>query len=135
MVQHVEIRSDDRDALVRLSYHPVDQDFGTLAVEIRAGGLAYDESVLSAGGDGLAAFLAGLAADWRGWDGPRTWDAIEHGMTIEATHHGKRVELLFIVRRDNRPDAWEARLPILVAPGESLARVAIAGQQLFAATE
>ena len=41
-------------------------------------------------------------------------------MSIEATHHGNRIELLFIVRRDYNSDAWELRLPILVAPGESL---------------
>jgi hypothetical protein len=73
MGQQVEIRSDDRDAVVRLSYHPVDQDFGALAIEIRAGGLAYDENVLTVRGDGLSAFLTSLADDWRGWDGTRTW--------------------------------------------------------------
>jgi len=133
MAGQVEIRSDDSDAIVRLSYHPVDQDFGTLAVEVRAGGLAYEESVLIYQGDGLESFFGGLATDWRGWNGTRTWDSIEHGMTIEATHRGHRVELLFVVRRDpTRPEpGLEIRLPLFVEPGESLSRVGKAGEQLF----
>jgi Family of unknown function (DUF6228) len=65
-----------------------------------------------AGRDGSARY----AADWRGWEGTRKWAAIEDGMTIEASHHGNRVNLLFIVRHDHKPDAREARLPIVVAP-------------------
>jgi len=133
MPRRVEIRSDHSDAVVRLSYHPVDEDFGTLAVEVRADGLAYDESVLVYRGDGLDAFFDGLATDWRGWDGTRTWDAIEHGMTIEATHRGNRVELLLVIRRDpTHPEtALEVRLPLFVEPGESLSRVGKIGEQLF----
>jgi hypothetical protein len=52
-------------------------------------------------------------------------------MSLEATHRGNRVELLFIVRRDYKPDAWQARLPILVAPGESLSALARASAELF----
>jgi len=127
----VEMRSDDHEAFVRLAYDPVDQDFGTLIVEIRAGGLSCDGSALTLRGDGLESFLAELAADWRGWKGTRTWDAIEGEMTIEATHRGNRVELLFILRRDYEPDAWEVRLPLLIAPGESLSQIAKAGHHLF----
>ena len=62
--QVIEIRSEDRDALLRLSYHPSDQHLGTLLVEVHAGGLNLDHEVFSGGGDGLPAFLAGLATDW-----------------------------------------------------------------------
>jgi len=136
MATQVEIRSEDRDALVRLSYHPSDQHLGTLLVEVRTGGLNLDHEVFSSGGDGLPAFLAGLATDWRGWEGTRSWHTIEHGLTVEATHHGNRARLLLIVRPD--PDSgweqndWEVRLPLLVAPGESLAHIATAARTLFA---
>ena len=89
--------------------------------------------MLTLGGDGLDRFLTDLVNDWQGWNGIRRWDALENGMSIEATHHRNRVELLFIVRRDYNPDAWEARLPILVAPGESLARLANAVADLLQA--
>jgi hypothetical protein len=52
-------------------------------------------------------------------------------MTIEANHRGSRVELVFIVRRDYKPDAWQARLPVLFAPGESLSQLAKATAELF----
>ena len=59
------------------------------------------------------------------------WDALEHAVTIEATHGGGRIQLLFIVRRDYGPDAWQVRFPVLVAPGESLSRLAKASAELF----
>jgi hypothetical protein len=100
-------------------------------VEIRAGGLSCDESVLTLRGDGLDTFLGTLASDWRGWEGTRTWDTLEHGMSIEATHRGNRVELVFVVRRDYESDALQVRFPVLVAPGESLSRLASASAELF----
>lgn len=129
----VEFRSEDStNALVRLSYDPADSDFGMLVVDIRADGLTCEEGALSLRGDGLDAFLASLAADWRGWDGTRRWDTIKQELTIEATHHGRRAELLFTVRPpEYKPDAWQVRFPVFVAPGESLARLAKAATELF----
>jgi hypothetical protein len=128
----VEFRSnDDERSVLRLTYHAADSDFGTLAVEVRADGLQCDSDALTLRGDGLDTFLAGVAADWRGWDGTRTWNALEHGLSLEATHRGRRVELLFIVRRDHIADAWQVRLPILVAPGEPLSRLARETSALF----
>ena len=45
-------------------------------------------------------------------------------MTVEATHTGRVVELLVIVRRDYKPDAWEVRVLMLIAPGETLTHLA-----------
>lgn len=118
----VEFRSDDnRDVVLRLMASPPDSDgFGGFDVVIEAEGVRAERGVLTYRGDGLDTFFKSLAADWKGWDGTRTWDAVEHGMTIEASHRGSRVELLFILRRDYDPDAWELRMPIRVAPGETL---------------
>lgn len=117
--------------MLRLAYNPVDGDFGTLAVDIHAPGLRCKVGVLSLRGDGLDSFFASLAKDWRGWDKTREWHALEHGMSIEATHAGNRVELLFIVRRD-AADPWQVRFPVRVAPGESLSRLARTTAGLFA---
>jgi hypothetical protein len=46
------------------------------------------QGVVSICGDGLDSFLASLAADWQGWEGTRTWNTLEHGMSIEANHEG-----------------------------------------------
>ena len=75
--------------------------------------------------------MAGLAADWRGWEGTRRWEAAENGLSIEARHNGARVELLLVVRRDYAPDAWELRVPITIGPGESLTRLASACARLL----
>jgi hypothetical protein len=131
----VEIRPDDYlTPVVRLSfpYAPDAEGFRTLKVEIEADGLRCDHGVMTLGGDGLDRFLGDLAADWRGWEGTRGWHALEDGMSIEATHRGGRVELLFTLRRNYKPDAWEVRLPILVAPGESLASIADQTARLLA---
>jgi Family of unknown function (DUF6228) len=128
----VEFRPDEAaEPVIRLTYEPADPDFGTLVVDVRAEGLSCDVGVVTARGDGLDDFMASLAADWRGWDGLRSWDALENGMTIEATHRRSRVELLFIVRRDYKRDAWQVRLPVLIAPGESLSELAKAIASLF----
>src|SRR5436190_18873472 len=123
----VEFRPDDtREAVVRLSFPGREgpDGIGTFNVEVEADGLKCERAVLTLGGDGLDRFLTDLVNDWQGWNGIRRWDALENGMSIEATHHRNRVELLFIVRRDYNPDAWVARLPILVEPGEYLVRLA-----------
>jgi hypothetical protein len=122
----VEFRSDDDfSAVLRLSFGRDASGVGLdlFTVQIRTPELTCDHGVLTSGGDGLEGFLAGLARGWHGWDGTRRWDALEHGMSVEATHRGRVVELLFIVRRDYEQDAWELRLPILIAPGESLTRI------------
>jgi Family of unknown function (DUF6228) len=79
----------------------------------------------------LLEFFKGLSTAWRGWDGTRRWEAAEGDMRTEATHHGRFVELLFILRRDDKPDAWQVRLPVLIAPSESLKRLASGVTALF----
>jgi hypothetical protein len=130
----VEFRSDDEhDLVVRVAFEPsrVDSELDLFKVQVRAPDLTCDHSALSFKGDDLSAFFADLERDWRGWADTRRWDALEYGMSIEATHRGRVVELLFILRRDYKPDAWELRLPISIAPGEPLARMASEVRSLF----
>jgi hypothetical protein len=96
-----------------------------LRVRVQTDRLQYDGGlVVSADADGLAAYLASLIDDWRGWSGNRQWEALEHGMSIYATHHGRTVQLVFAVRRDWKQDAWELRVPVIVTPGETLTQFA-----------
>lgn len=130
----VELRPDDnRDLVVRLTSGSPDADgFGVFDVFIEAEGVRAEHGVLTYRGDGLDTFFDSLAADWKGWDGTRKWEAIEGGLTIEASHHGSRVELLLILRRDHNADAWQLRIPIRVAPGETLRHLAEATARLVA---
>jgi Family of unknown function (DUF6228) len=130
----VEFRSDDDPGVVlRLAFERDRSGSGLDLFEVHARTpvLSCDHAVLTWNGDGLRTFFGDLVRDWRGWDGTRRWDAVEHGMSIEATHRGRVVELLFILRRDYEPDAWELRLPIIIAPGEPLAQAARATASLF----
>lgn len=52
-------------------------------------------------------------ASWRiGGAGPASarWDALELGMSSDATHGGRMVGS----SRDYEPDAWELRIPVLI---------------------
>lgn len=125
----------DERGQVRLSYTPMDEDLGTLVVEMRAAGLTYEWSVESGRGDGVDAFFVGLVDDWKGWRGVRHWETILGELCIDATHRGHCVELLFATRvpyRGGEPgDAdVEVRLRIEVQPGEELSRLAAATARL-----
>jgi Family of unknown function (DUF6228) len=90
--------SDERErALVRLSYSPLDEEVGTLLVEMRAEGLVCERGVESHHGDGLDAFLKKLGHDWKGWRGTRKWETFRGELSIDATHEGRVVELLFVL--------------------------------------
>jgi hypothetical protein len=129
----VEFRSEiDGKTLLRLSYEREDDDFGMLVAEAALSDLTFTHAAPSLRGDGLDAFLAELADDWRGWQGVRGWQTLEDDLSIEATHEGHRVRLVFIVRGGLGSDGWQIRLPVPIAPGEGLTRVAKEVANLFA---
>jgi uncharacterized protein DUF6228 len=78
--------------------------------------------------ENLRDFLAGLAKDWRGWQGARTWTSMEGEMTLEASHDGLgHVTIAVTLRRAERPgdpDAWSARIVLTLEAGEELHRLA-----------
>src|SRR5262245_26678387 len=130
----LEIRSEENgDSVVRLSFEPdtEDPDLATFDVRLTADGLECERTVSTTqDGNTLGRFAASLAEDWRGWEGTRTWESLWRDLRVEATHLGRAVELVFVLRPEDREDAWEVRLPILLTPGESLRRVASAAASL-----
>jgi hypothetical protein len=128
----ITFRSDDGRAVIVLAYDAFDSDFGHIVIDGRDDGIRCDHGALSLRGDGLALFLRRLVADWAGWDGTRRWDTAGPELSIEASHHGRTVELLFIVRRDGEPDAWQLRFPVYLDPGEPLSRLAKASAEVIA---
>ena len=107
-----------------------------LSVEVDAPGLQLRRWVRTIAGDGLAEFLAGLDADFRGWDGKRHWRSLEGDLSIEATHAGQSVILATTLLRDRKADAWSLTIPLMVSPGEELhALAADAGAFFRAALE
>jgi hypothetical protein len=96
-------------------------------VEVRADGLTASTNatlVARFGRDDLGSFFCELAANWRGWEGRRRWEALEQEMAIEAWHDGRaNVMLAVTVRRSEvayADDAWSARVVFTVEAGEQL---------------
>ena len=55
--------------------------------ELTAAGLtATTDVVVAQGHDGLDAFFDRLVASWRGWQGEQVWEALEHQLSIAASH-------------------------------------------------
>jgi hypothetical protein len=100
-----------------------------LQVELEDDGLvAHGRSALD-GPDSLdlPTFLASLVVRWQGWEGTLSWTSMEGEMTLDATHHGRRVRLAVTLRRPDRtyaPDAWSARVVFTLEPGEQLRNLA-----------
>jgi hypothetical protein len=66
-----------------------------------------------------------LADAWKGWDGPKEWEAIEHDLHIEARHDGwGHVALRFTLRESYRPGAWTATAQVVLEAGEELTHFA-----------
>lgn len=98
-------------------------------VAVRADGLTASTSAILMGRDqDLGRYFSGLAADWRGWQGVRRWEALEHQVELEASHDGRaRVTLAVTIRRSRAAfaaDAWSARVVIAIEAGEQLSTVA-----------
>jgi len=74
---------------------------------------------------GLTSFMDGLAADFRGWAGTRSW-AVNHLQLTAASHSGGHVELCWTIRPwITRPD-WEASLTTWIEAGQQMTELAAA---------
>ena len=101
-------------------------EFVDFTVRIDATGLSATTVVRSfETQQGLREFFGSLASDWRGWQGTRRWESIEHHLAIEATvdHHG-HVALTFTLQRHYRPDAWSVTVTVSVDAGEEMTKLA-----------
>ena len=75
------------------------------------------------GFDDLVAFFRQLAADWRGWDGKRTYESIDHDLRLTATHDGY-VRLAVQLWQEGGRFGWSAAAVISLGPGEETRQVA-----------
>jgi hypothetical protein len=71
----------------------------------------------------LIGFFRSLARDWRGWQGERTFRAMENDLHIVATHAG-HVRLAVQLGPGADVDGWIATTVIELDPGEQLTQVA-----------
>jgi Family of unknown function (DUF6228) len=96
----------------------------SVVVRLRSGGLDASLRVWAPGGFGdLVAFFNGLAAGWRGWQGTRTYESLEHDLRLTATHDG-HVQLVVQLRETMVPDGWSATAVVQLDRGEEMIRAA-----------
>ena len=97
-------------------------EFRHFTAEIEDKGLSASATVVTMETEaGLAAFVTSLGNDWRGWEGTRSWSAIEGHLHINAEHDPTgKVDLLVELRQSPYPGAWSARVSITIAAGEEL---------------
>lgn len=98
-----------------------------MRVELHDQGLdAFTDVDLSRPLDGtdfdLVAFLQGLADDWRGWHGERTYRSLDGKMRITARHDGSGHVALraTLTGSASLPDAWSAAVTVTLEAGEQL---------------
>jgi hypothetical protein len=66
---------------------------------------------------GLADFLAGVAADWRGWTGDRTWRSAEAEVRLSLRHEKANTVLVRVELEDGAPPHWRCEAELEVDPG------------------
>ncbi|MFB7708838.1 DUF6228 family protein [Streptomyces sp. NPDC056105] len=114
---------------VRLSdRRPFDEGAVHYVVEAWAPGLAarVDEVVAWVWDADLADFLAGLAADYRAWEGERTWQTYDGDLAVSAvSRSGGRIGLTWTLRP--WPDAaggWTVSVTTWLEAGAQMASLA-----------
>jgi hypothetical protein len=118
------IRSEDSDAEVFIEPPSSwDEAVPMFDVKVNASGLRASAGVVTFPQDDLALFFAGLADDWRGWEGRRTWRSVEGDLTLNATHQG-RVLFEIGLSQPYTPVGWTVAVAVEVNAGEELARLA-----------
>jgi hypothetical protein len=71
----------------------------------------------------LVLFFQRLAADWRGWEGERSYESLEKDLRLSATHDG-HVRLVVQLAQTSTPDGWSVSGVLRLEPGEEMTRVA-----------
>ncbi|NXY99748.1 permease [Streptomyces sp. BR123] len=106
----------------------VDEHEIAFAVEVVGDGLrarldSVSVSVWGRAGD-LTEFLDGLARDFRGWEGERSW--VTNRLVLTATFHsGGHVQLSWGLRSGIfAEDAWQCLVTTTLEAGEQMSRVA-----------
>jgi hypothetical protein len=117
-VAEVQLGTDDQG--LRLVADDPGRNREHIIAELRSTGLLATRRVYhgyTQGFSDLANFFAELAADWRGWEGSRSWESVEGDLRVEAQHKFGHVQLRVTVRAygaglgqrwmvgDCRPDA------------------------------
>jgi hypothetical protein len=105
-------------------------DFVDFPVSVSADGLAASTVVRSVEGPSplaLRLFMADIASEWKGLPEQRTWESIEHDLSIRARSDvAGHLVFTFILHENYQVSAWSASVTVNVEPGEEMSQVAAA---------
>jgi hypothetical protein len=65
----------------------------------------------------LADFLDGIAANWRGWPGERTWQSAEAELRLTLRHDKTNTVLVRVELEQAAPPRWRCEAELEVDPG------------------
>lgn len=68
---------------------------------------------------GLARYFESLMDSWRGWDGERVFESIEHDLRVSATHDG-HVRIAVVLWESTEPRGWRVEAELRIDAGEQL---------------
>jgi hypothetical protein len=122
MATTFEVLSRDDGAKLHLSADDRDH----FIAELRGLNLVAQARVYSYMSAGLAEMFAGMAADWRGWPGEKSWSSLEGELHLTASADRTGHVTLVAELREGAPALWTVALVLLVEAGqlEALARAA-----------
>jgi hypothetical protein len=66
----------------------------------------------------LPTWFAELAAEWRGWEGERSWDAYEGGLALTCSHDGAGHVPLRVRLAEANSRAWRAEATVVLEAGQ-----------------
>ena len=86
---------------------------------LRHRGLTAEALVSSYQSLGLPEFFAGMARDWKGWSGERSWASFETELSLTATSDRTgHVSLVTELRGGAYPNGWTARATMVLEAGQ-----------------
>jgi hypothetical protein len=114
MADSFTVQSRDPGASLTLRSH--DRDYVIAA--LRHSGLDAAARVGTYLSGGLADFFAGLAAEWRGWRGRRTWSSLEDELTLAAESDRTGHVYLRVHLHDGSPARWTVEAELVLEAGQ-----------------
>ncbi len=72
---------------------------------------------------GLARYFDSLVESWRGWDGERVFESIEHDLRLSSIHDG-HVRIAMLLWEPTEPHGWRVEVALKIDADEQLSSAA-----------
>lgn len=112
----VSLEVQSRDPGVSLSLRSHNRDY--LVANIRHMGLEATAKVGTYLSGGIGDFFGGLAAEWQGWTGSRTWTSLEDELTLAAESDRTGHVYLHVRLQDGHPARWTVDANLVLEAGQ-----------------